>query len=278
MTTARQLDLFSGGGAAVVAEPDLTLWAPIDAARLSDRALIAAIPRATQAEAPGLTKEAARRGLTDAIPAVESLCRRFTGFGLDREVTEQTAALNALATLGGQAAVTRLIDTGVVRGPGLRWALEAASILKCRLPPDQIATFLRDGDPAIRVAACRCARAAPGVIAALTDLLSDLHPQVVLAAAIALGLLGYRQGFPVLLGQLRSEPSPEIVAALAPAAEEDELVRLGRTALSHPDLAPQILAALDDCDIPRASVVAQGVRRLMVDASAGLGMMSRDER
>jgi len=51
------------------------------------------------------------------VPAV-------AGFGLDREVTEQAAALRGLASLGGAAAkeaVTRLIVSSAVRGPGVRW-------------------------------------------------------------------------------------------------------------------------------------------------------------
>ena len=36
-----------------------------------------------------------RRRLTSAIPALEGLCRRFKGFGLEHAVPEQIAALNA---------------------------------------------------------------------------------------------------------------------------------------------------------------------------------------
>jgi hypothetical protein len=267
MSEPRQGDLFSGGGGEPAPAPDLTLWAPTDPVRLSDAALIAAIPHATQAEAAGLTGEAARRRLNGAIPALERLCRRFIGFGGDREIGEQTAALTALSSLGGKdaaEAVTRLIGAGAMRGPGLRCALDAAAALGCRLAPEQIAAALRDDDPVIRAAACRCARGHPAEIAGLIELLSDLRPDVARAAATALARMGRREGVGILLRWLYVDPSPEIVAALGPAADDDDAVRLGQIALAHPDLAPHVLAALDDCEAPRAAIVAQGVRRRLV--------------
>jgi hypothetical protein len=131
-----QLDLFSGAGISPSPETDEDSidWAPLDPSRLSDAELIAVLPRARQNEAPGLAQEAVRRGLADAVPALEALCRRFSGFGLDREVTEQVAALSGLTSLGGAAAkqaVTRLIVSGAVEGPGVRLALEAAAELRC---------------------------------------------------------------------------------------------------------------------------------------------------
>jgi HEAT repeat protein len=260
-----QLDLFSGAGAGPPVFENASIgWAPVDPSRLDDASLIVAIERASQAEAPGLAREAARRGLADAVPALETLCRRFSGFGLDREVTEQVAALSGLASLGGAAAreaVTRLIVSGSVRGPGSRVALEAASGLGCRLPPDRVAAFLRDDDPRVREAACRCARGEAGTIAALIELLTDLHPTVTHAAAIALGRLGRREATARLSWLLRTAPSAEIVEAVAGIAGEDEWVRLGQTAAMHPDLAEAVLRALEESEEPRAAAVADWVRR-----------------
>jgi hypothetical protein len=257
-----QLDLFSGAGVSPPGpEAEPMDWAPLDPARLSDAELIAVLPRARQNEAPALTREAARRGLPDAIPALEALCRRFAGFGLDREVTEQVAALRGLASLGGEAAVSRLIVSGAVRGPGARVALEAAAGLGCRLPPDRVAAFLRDDDPRVREAACRCARGGAEVIAALLDLLSDLHANVTHAAALALGRLGRREGAAVLARLLGTAPSKEVVGALAAIAEDDDWVRLGQTAMRVPDLAGVVLEVLEDSEAPRAAAVAEGVRR-----------------
>ena len=272
MTTPRQLDLFSGGGESPPAPPDLELWTPLDPTGLSDRGLIAMIPRASQAEADILAREAVRRGLASAIPALEALCRRFTGFGQDREVTEQVAALAALTELGANAgaggkaaaeAVARLFAAGSVRGPGMAKALDAAAALGCRLPPERIEPLLRDPEPAIRAAACRCARSHAGTIKTLIDLLTDLHPPVAHASAHALSRLGRPDGVGVLTRLLQTEPTAEIVAALAPIAGDDEIVRLGQTAMRHPDLAPAIVAALEDCEAPRAAIVAAGLRRRM---------------
>lgn len=236
MTTPRQMDLFPTAGAAPPPRPN-------DPGSLSNPALIAAIPGAGQFEAPGLAREAARRGLAEAVPALEALCRRFADFGQDHEIAEQTAALGALADIGGKPAA------------------EAAARLGCVLPPDRIVAAARDNNPAIRAAACRCARPHAAVIAAVLDCLTDLHPPVVQAAALALGRLGRREAAGVLTRLLAAEPNPAVIAALAPIAAEDEWVRLARTALTHPDLAPMVLAALDDADTPRAAAIAGGVRR-----------------
>ena len=260
-----QLDLFSGAGdAPAESETGSMDWAPLDPSRLSDIELVAVLPKARQVEAAGLTQEAARRGLPDAIPALERLCRRFAGFGRDREVTEQTAALRGLAALGGSMAaeaVSRLIVSEAVSGPGVRVALEAASGLGCRLPPDRVAVFLRDDDPGVREAACRCARGGADVIAALIDLLSDLHASVTHAAALALGRLGRREAGLVLTRLLRTAPSVEVVGALAAIAEDDDWVRLGQTAMRFPELAPMVLDMLEESEAPRAMAVAAGVRR-----------------
>ena len=266
MTTGlpRQLDLFGSGGGGAPDTPGVNLWAPCDPARLDDRGLIAALPRATRAEAPGLAREAARRGSQGAVPALEALCRRLKGFGQDREVVEQTESLRALAVLGGRdaaAAVTRLVETGTIQGPGIRVALDAAAALACRLPPDLVAGYLRHDDPAIRAAACKCAR--PADREALTALLLDLHPPVVRQAALALGRLGHREGLDVLTRLLRTEPAPDVIAALAPIAGDDEAVLLGRAALTHPDLMPFVLEALENCLSDRAETVASGLRRRM---------------
>ena len=260
-----QLDLFSGAGVASSgSDAGPVAWAPLDPTRLSNAELIAVLPRARQNEASGLVQEAVRRGLQAAVPALEALCRRFSGFGLDRAVTEQTAALRSLASLGGGAAteaVTRLIAAASVRGPGLHVALEAAAALGCRLPPDQVAGFLRDNDPVVREAACGCARGGAEVIAALIDLLSDLHPTITQAAGLALGGLGRREGGAVLRAMLRTAPSEVVIRAVARIAEEDDWVRLGQTAARFPELTEAVLEQLEESEVPRAAAVAAGIRR-----------------
>jgi len=261
-----QLDLFSGAGAAPAPDAESIGWAPVDPARLSDADLIAVLPKARQVEAPGLAQEAARRGLAEAIPALEALCRRFSGFGLDREVTEQVAALRGLTALGGRAEVTRLIVAGAVRGPGIRVALEAAAELGCRVP---VAAFLRDDHPEVREAACRCARGRAEEISGLIDLLTDLHPGVVHAAALALGRLGRREAHAILAGLLLTAPSKDVVGALAVIAEDDDWVRLGQTAMRVPELAAEVFEVLEESEAPRALAVAEGLRRRLGGSVTG---------
>jgi hypothetical protein len=77
-----------------------------------------------------LAAEAGRRRLAAAVPSLETLCRRFSGFGIDRMVPEQAAALEALSAIGGREAaraVSRLIVRAVVQGPTLNLAVSTAA-------------------------------------------------------------------------------------------------------------------------------------------------------
>ena len=265
MATPRQPDLFAARGtpAPLPAAPPAAIppdRPPFDPAALADADLIAALPGARQNDAAPLAREAARRALPEAIPALEALCRRFAGFGLNHDIAEQTAALEALSVLGAKDAVTRLIVAHAICGPGRRHAFRAAAALGCQLPMDLVAGALRDNDPAIRAAACPCARAHPAVFATLIDLLTDLHPAAAQSAALSLGLLGRREGVAILLRLLAEAPSSAVVESLLPIACEDEWVRLSQAALRHPDLAPPILAALDDLASPRAAKIAASLR------------------
>src|SRR5580765_5553212 len=97
---------------------------------LGDQALIAAIPDSNLADSIALASEAGRRRLAAAVPALEALCRRFSGFGVDQMVAEQAAALQALAMIGGGGAaqaVSQLIVRGVVQGSALDLAVSTAA-------------------------------------------------------------------------------------------------------------------------------------------------------
>jgi hypothetical protein len=156
----QQLDLFSANGI-TVGQP-FPLRRPLFpvARDLEDEALIAAIPPASLDHYAALVAEAARRRLTAAIPALEALCRRFAGFGIDHMVPEQSAALRALAAIGGRDAaqvVSLLILRGVVQGPALGLAVAVAAQLHATLSVDVLRSLLRQADPDIRANACRCA-------------------------------------------------------------------------------------------------------------------------
>jgi hypothetical protein len=261
----RQPDLFDGAGfrsdGAVPAERERRL-AP---GALDDGALIAAIPHVSQADCRHVAEEAGRRRLTGAVPALEALCRRFKGFGVGRAIPEQTAALGALAAIGGPGsadAATRIIVEQIVQGPGLRVAAEVAAQTGAKLPPAVVAPLLRHPDPAIRASACRCARSSAEVVALMTELLDDLNDAVAAAAACALGRFGEIEARPALALMLRREPSVEVIDAAAGVADDECLVLLGRVARARPELKDPALAALDAMDDPRAEQIAAAVRRL----------------
>ena len=126
----KQLDLFTfRANHHERLSPEAPRNPPIAAPTLDDPALIAAIPAAGLADALALAAEAGSRKLASAVPALEGLCNRFTGFGADRPVPEQIAAVQALAAIGGPGAaqaVARLLTRKVILGPGLKVAVGAA--------------------------------------------------------------------------------------------------------------------------------------------------------
>jgi hypothetical protein len=190
-------------------------------------------------------------------------CRRFAGFGTQHALPEQIAALDALAAIGGSAAadaVARIISRAWVQGPTLARATAAAARLRSRLPAEIVLTLLRHGDPAIRADGCRLARTAPGIVATLIDLLGDLHHDVSRAAACALGRMGRAEARPVLKQVLLQEPSVPVIEAVAPIADEECVVLLGRIVGASPDLATAALDAIETIEHPVAARVLARLR------------------
>jgi hypothetical protein len=259
---AQQLDLFAVARGDITAEGSRAEPA-LDPTQLTDEALIAALPDARLANATRLAAEAARRRLAGAVLPLERLCRRLTGFGADRLVPEQAAALEALADIGGEAArqaVARLVGHRTVQGPTLATALNAAARLGSSIPAQRLQELLGDADPRVRAAACRCVRSAGTHLRVLIELLDDSRPEVAAAAALTLGRIGRVEARPLLLTLLRREPSAEIIEALAPIADEEVIVIFGRVARATPDLAQPVLDALDQFGDVRAARVAAALR------------------
>jgi hypothetical protein len=264
MLTDRQLDLFDGGG---VSPPEPSPFAgsaePVVASELDDAALIAAIARAGLRDYRDLTDEAAKRRLADAIPALETLCRRFTGFGLTRPIPEQIAAVQAMASIGGPAAaraVAGIVADEVIRGPGFAHAVHQAARLGCRLPEAVVLDLLRHPDPELRADGAACAhRARPDIVATLVDLLGDLHQAVAQAAACALGRMGRNEARPMLLRLLAEQPSAELIQAVSGIADDACIVLLGRIARTQSGLASDALEALRDMDDNRAAAIVAGI-------------------
>jgi hypothetical protein len=225
-------------------------------ATLANDVLLAAIPYARLSDCPSMVAEALVRRLPGTVPVLEALCRRFMGFSRNRAIPEQTVAVDALVAFGGPPAaeaVARLITQSVVEGPGLPAALSAAAKLSVHFPPEALDPLLGHDLPEIRAAACACAssRSAPILI----DLLADLHPPVACAAAFALGRLAFPEARPMLKRLLAQSPTPEVIEALGPIADEEALVLLGRVARRHPHLKDAVLTALESADSPAAATI-----------------------
>jgi HEAT repeat protein len=264
-----QLDLFSS--AVIQREPPSprTLPQSIElspaAAVLEDQALIAAIPESDLADSIAMATEAGRRRLAAAVPSLEALCRRFSGFGADRMVPEQAAALQALAMIGGREAaqaVSQLIVRGVVQGPALNLAVGTAARMGSTLPVDVLRSLLQHPDPAVRASVCGCAHRRPEIIFVMIDLLDDLNRSVARSAACALGQIGRIEARPMLAKLLREEPSEEIIDAVSSIADEECMVQLGRIARTEPTLSDAALNVLEGIDQPRANMIVAAIRNV----------------
>ena len=262
----QQLDLFSSAGIQAERPLPQSMELRPTATALDDQALIAAIPESNLADSIALATEAGRRRLAAAVPSLETLCRRFSGFGIDRMVPEQAAALQALAVISGREAaqaVSQLIVRGVVQEPALNLAVSTAARIGSTLPADVLQSMLRHPDPGIRASVCGCARRRPELISVMIDLLEDLNQCVARSAAYALGQIGRIEARPMLAKLLREDPSEEVIDAVSSIADEECLVQLGRIARTEPALSDAALNALEGIDQPRANAIATAIRNAL---------------
>ena len=258
----QQLDLFStwasppeSSSLTAVSQPDKP-----PPTSLEDAELIAQIAKADVVVAPIMAMEAGRRRLVDAIPVLETLCLRFAGFGVNRRIPEQEAALDALAMIGGPHArqsVNKMILKGAVQGPSLRTAMAAAARLKVVLPGDRISELLQHEDRDMRSAACGCAPRDPKVMPCLLACLQDHEPGVRHEAACALGRLGRKEALAPLTHLLQQAPSAEVIDAVTAVANEDCVILLGRLARTCPDLRVAAIEALEAIEHPTAALLVE---------------------
>jgi hypothetical protein len=259
-----QLDFFSDAGArAGLPSQSPGTGLSVVAADLGDAALISAIPDSSLSDSAMLASEAGRRQLAAAVPALAALCRRFAGFGMDRVVPEQAAALQGLVMIGGRDAahvVAEIIERAVVCGPTLTVAVHAAAQLRSTLSVDVLRSLLRHAEPEIRADACRCARPVPELISVIIELVGDVDPTIARPAAIALGHMGRSEARPLLKSLLRKAPTEDVIDAVASIADEECEVLLGRIARAIPRLKDTALASLESIDDPRAGAIAAAIR------------------
>lgn len=261
----QQLDLFLDYGA-WVAQPHPRASGPsLAATDMDDNALVAAIAESGLADSTSLAAEAGRRRLVAAVPALATLCRRLRGFGVERSVPEQVAALEGLAEIGGRDAadaVVKIIERGVVQGPTLGIAVNVAAQLHSALSATVLLSLLQNPDPGIRANACRCARPLTDVAARLVILLNDVDQTVARSAACALGHMGRIEARPMIKRILRGTPSGEAIDAAVSIADDECVVLLGRIARAGMGLSGAALNALESIDDPRAVRIVAAVHNL----------------
>jgi hypothetical protein len=260
---ATQLDLFGAAGTAPARMPEPVATPKIvDPASLNDAEILTAIPDAGIPLVFSLLHEAGRRRLQEAIPVLAELCRRFAGFGTEREVPEQTAALLALASIGGQDArsvVSGLLNRRVVQGPTLKVAVRVAVTLQCRLSAETVLALLRHADPELRAIACGLALPQAAIYATLIELLTDLDANVRISSACALGRFGRGEAMGVLKNILQRAPTQGVIEAIVPIADQECIVLLGRLARTQTALKAATLDALALIDDPLAVKLADAL-------------------
>ena len=262
-TAQRQLDLFAERGRVEPRPSPQTAAssAPVPAVdTLSDDDLLELIPNAGPSNVETVCSEVVSRSLQEAVPALEALWRRFSGFGIENPLREQLAVVDTLARLGGadaRSALRRIVLWKGLPASLLPAALQAATSAGLALPAPFVGPLLEHEDAAVRGAAFTLAASAHVPADRLHASLFARSAADRRAAAVALGLRGDSRARQPLFDELEQSPSPEIIEAVAAVWDDDAIVRLGRCARRHPRLAGAVLDALRDIGSPRAEVVAR---------------------
>ena len=257
----RQLDLFDEGGWTYVGPSPAgpARPAPPAPATLGDGELIGRLAVSGLSEIDALCEEVAVRSLSAAVPALEVLWHRFQGFGIDRPLREQRAVVETLARLEGpkaRATLRRIVLSPGLPVPLLPATLRAAANAGLVLPASFVADLLDHDDPAVRGVAFDLASVANVPRLRLRDGLSDGAASIRLAAAVALAHRGDMSGRDVLVATLADAPTTAVVEALGMIGDDEAIVALGRCAMHHAALAPDVVSILCDLGNPRADRLA----------------------
>ena len=253
----RQPDLFDDHGRVEgeVALPPSVLPTGPAAAELTDGELIAMLPQAGRSNVEALSAEVVCRSLAEAVPALEALWHRFSGFGAEVPYPEQRAVLSALARLeceAARAALRRIVLSKELPASLLPAAARAAAEAGFGLPAAFVAPLLMHDDVAVREPAFALAVRAGIGGGRLRDGLTDPSPVVRRLAAIAMGMRGDAEARERLVDELERNPTAEVIEALAGIGDDDAIVHLGRCAERHPALAESVLDGLRDMESAKA--------------------------
>jgi len=234
----------------------------------TDDDLLEAIPMAGLSNIDALCSEVVGRSLLAAVPALETLWRRFTGFGPNKPFRQQLAVIDTLARLDGarsHAALRRIVLSGSLPGSLLPAALQAAVRARLALPAVFIEPLLHHEESTVRRAAFSLAVRSAVSIDRLREGLQDPTDRVRRLAGIALGLRGDTEARQTLLRELSRSPSPEIIEAITAVWDDDVIVHLGRCAHRSPHLAGAVLEALHDISSGKALTVARNLQTATSD-------------
>ena len=225
----------------------------------TDEDLIAAIPMAGLSNVDALCSEAVARSLAAAVPALETLWQRFTGFGPNTPHRQQLAVIDTLARLESvrsHAALRRIVLSRTLPDSLLPVALQAAIQARLALPARFVEPLLAHDEGSVRLAAFSLAPWSGVAIDCLREGLHDPADGVRRLAAVALGLRGDAQARQPLIRELSRSPSTDVVEAITAVWDDDVIVHLGRCGNRHPHLAEAVLEALNDIGTARALTVA----------------------
>ena len=221
--------------------------------------LLELVPKAGPSNVEAVCAQVVARSLEAAVPALEALWWRFTGFGIERPLREQLAVVDTLARLGrtdARSALRRIVLSKALPASLLPGALQAAAQAGLALPAGFVGPLLGHGDTEVRAAAFALAARADVPADRLREGLFDRSAANRRLAAIALGLRGDARARRPLYDELARSPSTEVIEAVAAVWDDDAIVHLGRCARRHPRLAGAVLDALRDIGSPRAKAVA----------------------
>ncbi len=157
---APQPDLFEERGSSQVSVGLLQRMPDVE--ELTDQEVVARIVTANMAEVEALCGQVLKRGIGDyAVPALESIWRRFFGFGVNGPMREQRCALKTLAKIGtslSRQALVRIIDDPDLFPALLPLVLECATEAILALSGQSVTCWLEDSRPEVRESAMVLAR------------------------------------------------------------------------------------------------------------------------